>query len=205
MSYDESIKDMSRTIVPKSDQINADDLISGPITVTIRGVKLTGVAEQPTILDIGDGYRPYKPCKSMGRVLVFCWGKDGNEWIGKSMTLYCDPSVKFAGDATGGIRISHISGIEKTTSVAITVSRGKRKPWVVEPLVIPDYPEAQFKKNLPAWDKAIKSGDYTAQDVINKAQQKGLLTADQKQQIIDCEPKLEPEADATDIGDIPDL
>lgn len=200
-----TIEDLSRLAQPKSDQLNADDLISGAITVTIQNVRLSGSDDQPIIIDIDGGYKPYKPCKSMTRLLLFCWGKDGKQWIGRSMTLFNDPTVTWAGVAVGGIRISHITNIEKQISVALTVTRGKRKPYTVEPLTVPDYPEAQFKKNLPAWDKAIKSGSHTAQDVINKAQQKGLLTADQKQQIIDCEPKPEPEADSTDIGDIPDL
>lgn len=31
--------DLSKTIIPKSDQLNADDLISGPKTIKIRDVK----------------------------------------------------------------------------------------------------------------------------------------------------------------------
>jgi hypothetical protein len=41
------MNDMSPVIVPKSDQINADDLISGPMTVTIKDVQITGGTEQP--------------------------------------------------------------------------------------------------------------------------------------------------------------
>lgn len=33
------MSDMSAVIQPKSDQINADDMIGGPMTVTITGVK----------------------------------------------------------------------------------------------------------------------------------------------------------------------
>jgi hypothetical protein len=41
------MNDMSSVIVPKSDQINSDDLISGPVTVTIRDVEISGGTEQP--------------------------------------------------------------------------------------------------------------------------------------------------------------
>jgi hypothetical protein len=96
---------MRTTIVPKSDQLNADDLLTGPITVTITGVR-RGSVEQPVIVDI-EGYegRPYKPGKSMRRVLISAYGDEPKQWIGKQLTLYCDPEVKFGGVKVGGIRI----------------------------------------------------------------------------------------------------
>lgn len=195
------ISDMTNTIVPKSDQLNADDLIGGPITVTVQSVSKTGADDQPVSIHIGGGRQPYKPCKSMRRLLVFCWGKDGNQWIGRSMTLYCDPSVKWAGTEVGGIRISHLSHIDKQMSVSLTVTRGKRKPYVVEPLTIPQYSQADFDKNLPAWTKAIEGGKKTAQEVIDKVQQKGLLTDQMKSAIMAAE---KPQEQASD-DDLPDL
>lgn len=192
------ISDMTNTIIPKSDQLNADDLIAGPITVTVQSVSLSSNQDQPVIINIGGGRQPYKPCKSMRRLLVFCWGKDGNNWIGNSMTLFCDPSVKWAGSEVGGIRISHLSGIEKQTSVSLTVTRGKRKPYIVEPLKIPDYPQDQFNKNLSAWTKAIKDGKATAQEVIDKVQKKGLMTEDMKSQILSIK-------ELSSDDDLPDL
>ena len=38
--------DISKTIAPKSDQLNADDLIAGPKTITVTGVKLVA-EDQP--------------------------------------------------------------------------------------------------------------------------------------------------------------
>ncbi|MEC4833257.1 PD-(D/E)XK nuclease-like domain-containing protein [Mycobacteroides chelonae] len=68
--------DISETIVPKSDQLNAEDLLVGPKTVTIKGVS-RGDADQPVkvaLVEFGDG-RPFKPCKSMRRVMVAAWGQ----------------------------------------------------------------------------------------------------------------------------------
>jgi hypothetical protein len=65
---------MLDTIVPKSDQLNSDDLIGGPRTIRLTKVHLTG-EEQPVALHYeGDDGKPYKPCKSMRRVLVQLWG-----------------------------------------------------------------------------------------------------------------------------------
>tara|TARA_R110000850_G_scaffold1623_1_gene8894 strand:- start:552 stop:1121 length:570 start_codon:yes stop_codon:yes gene_type:complete len=179
-----NINDLSTTIKPKSDQLNADDLISGPMTVTVQGVRIGATEEQPICLDIGVGHQPYKPCKSMRRLLVFCWGKDGNAWAGRSLTMFNDPEVKWAGQAIGGIRISHLSHIDKSVSVALTTTRGKRKPYTVAKLVIPDYDAAEFTKNLKAWETAIESGTITGPDLIAKVQQKGLLTEEQQQTIL---------------------
>ncbi len=126
--------DLANTIAPKSDQLNADDLLAGPRTIRITRVE-AGSAEQPVFIHYhgGDG-RPYKPGKSMRRVLVALWGSKAEAYIGRSLTLYCDPAVKFGGDAVGGIRISHASDIPAPVSLNLTVTRGKRKPFVVQPL-----------------------------------------------------------------------
>lgn len=188
-----SIEDLSRLVEPKSDQLNADDLLPGAITVNVKDVRLSGASEQPIIIDIDGGYKPYKPCKSMSRLLMFCWGKNGREWIGRTMTLYNDPTVRWAGVEVGGIRISHLSHIEKAISVALTVTRGKRSPYTVEKLTKPGYTQADFDKNMPAWKSAIESEKFTAQALIEKIQAKGLLSDAMKQTIIACEKKPEPE------------
>lgn len=126
------------TIEPKSDQLNYDDLIGGPLTVKVVGLAAGG-AEQPVIVRIsnaatGAEMRPYKPCKSMRRVLVAAWGDKGKDWIGKSMTLYGDGTVKWAGVEIGGIRISHVSGIDAPMSIKLTTTRGKRSECVIQPI-----------------------------------------------------------------------
>lgn len=129
--------DMSKTIIPKSDQLNADDLIAGPRTVTITGVRGTEAAEQPVAINFqGDDNKPYKPCKSMRRVMVHVWGPDAKAYVGRSMTLYCDPNVVFGGMKVGGIRISHMSHMNGPQTMALTATRAKRAPFTVQPLVV---------------------------------------------------------------------
>lgn len=181
-----SIDDLSRTIKPKSDQLNYDDLLAGPLTVTVQDLHLTGADDQPIAIVIGNGYQTYKPCKSMRKLLIFCWGKDGRNWIGRTMTLFGDPSVKWAGQAVGGIRISHISHIDKQISLSLTATRGQRKPYVVEPLRVAMYNPAEFDANFPQWAAAIKSSKLTPQAVIAKVQQKGMLTPEQSKRILDA-------------------
>lgn len=130
--------DISDTIVAKSDQLNADDLVGGPITVTIAGVK-RGPEDQPVFVSIGlkqaDGKdKPWKPCKSMRRALVFAWGKDSTKWTGRSLCLVRDPTVKWAGEAVGGIRIKAMSHIESRLELSLAVSKGKKAKVVIEKL-----------------------------------------------------------------------
>jgi len=128
--------DMSQVIVPRSDQINADDLIAGPMNITIRDVRISGGQEQPVSIFFEGSDKAFRPCKSMSRVLVQGWGPDSSKYVGRSLTLYRDASVKWAGMEVGGIRISHMSHIESEKLMMLTATNGSRKPHKVKPLVI---------------------------------------------------------------------
>ena len=136
--------DIRAAAAPRSDQTNYEDLLGGPRTVRVAEVK-AGSKEQPIEIHYegGDG-KPYKPCKSMLRVLIAAWGDKGADWIGRSMTLYGDHEVVFGGVKIGGIRISHVSHIEQPISVLLSTSRGKRKPYLIHPLTIREMPAAEF-------------------------------------------------------------
>lgn len=129
--------DMLRTIEPKSTQLNADDLLAGQ-TKTIKITKITGMeGEQPIAINYeNDNGKPYMPCKSMRRVLVNVWGKDGNAYVGRYLTLYRDDKVVFGGVAVGGLRISHMSHITEPKTMALTASKTSRKPYTVKPIII---------------------------------------------------------------------
>ena len=129
------MSDMHQTIVPKSDQLNADDLIWRELTIKITGVDIRGGQEQPVSIHFeGDNGKPYKACKSMCRVMVTAWGPDSKKYVGRSMTLYRDPKVKWGGMEVGGIRISHMSDIPEDMTMALTVTRANKKPFTVRPI-----------------------------------------------------------------------
>lgn len=126
--------DLTDTIAPTSDQLDAVDLLSGPRTFTIDGIS-AGNAEQPVQIKLVEFPRVWRPGKSMRRVLVACWGADGAKYVGRRVTLYCDPNVKFGGQAVGGTRISHLSHIDKPRQIPLLVTRGKSAIFTVRPLV----------------------------------------------------------------------
>lgn len=150
--------DMTKTIAPKSDQLNTDDLIGGPITITVTSVRILGEADQPVGINFeGDNGKPYKPGKSMRRILVHIWGGDGSKYVGRSMRLYCDPNVMFGGAKVGGIRISHMSHIERDVTVALTTTRAQRKPFTVKPLKTEKAPAKTDEFDIRVWASDLKS------------------------------------------------
>lgn len=146
--------DISQAAQPKSDQLNADDLIGGPQLVTITEVR-KGSSEQPVEIvttEFGPG-RPYRPGKSMIRVLIAAWGKEASAYVGRRLMLYRDPSITFGKDAVGGIRISAMSHLDSRMTLALTVTRGKRAPFTVDPL--PDAPAAITDDEVNEYENQI--------------------------------------------------
>jgi hypothetical protein len=177
--------EIRQSIVPKSDQLNADDLVSGPITVRIERVR-SGDREQPIIVEIS-GYpgRPYKPCKTMLRILSTAYTIDAKNWIGKSMTLYRDPNVLWGGVRVGGIRISHLE-IPETTAFSVTLSRTKRVEVTIHPIVVQSHQPAidSYTANISAANSAeelkavgllLKNQPKIVQDAV-----RGVYAAKQK-------------------------
>jgi hypothetical protein len=132
MNENPTPEEVRASIVPNSDQLNADDLCAGPITVTITKVT-RGDKEQPIIVEI-EGQRPYRPCKTMRRVLIAVFTDEPKHWVGQQLTLYCDPDVMWAGVKVGGIRISHMSGLDEPRTFVLTKARGKRSEVTVYPV-----------------------------------------------------------------------
>lgn len=127
---------MKITAEPRSDQWNADDFLSGPRTFTIAGAR-EGTAEQKYDIALEGEARAWRPPLGMVRVLMQAWGDESDVWVGRRVTLYRDQSVRFGKDVLGGIRISHLSHIDKASNYKVTTSRGKRETFTVQPLAAP--------------------------------------------------------------------
>ena len=142
--------DMTESIAPKSDQLNADDLMAGPVTVTIREVS-KGTPEQPVDVHLVEfPGRAYRPSKSMRRIMVAAWGKDASAYAGHRLTLYRNPEITFGRDKVGGIEIGAMSHLEKPLTVALTATRGKRKQFKVEQLqeAAPSAPSTEIPQQV---------------------------------------------------------
>lgn len=193
--------DISQTVAPKSDQLNADDLIGGPRTIKVTRVSAMKEPDQPIAIYFeGDNGKPYKPGKSMRRVLLRIWGSDGAAYAGRRMTLYRDDAVQFGGAAVGGIRISHMSGISSAVTMALTVTRASRKPFTVKPLAeerAEEKPSAP-KRTLPEVAREKARGGRDAFEAW-----RDLLKPNQVQALSEIESELDrlmDEADTRDDG-----
>lgn len=170
----------------KSDRLNYEDFIAGDRTFTIEKIGkrndqgkdrlLIFFKEEPT--------KAYWPSLGMVKCLANAEGGWGDapfaEWIGRQIRLFGDPHAMYAGKELGGIRISHISHISSPYITKITERRGVRIDFNIDPLELLAYPQEDFDKNLPAWNKAVVDGKMTAEQVIARAEQKGKLTDAQK-------------------------
>lgn len=161
--------DISDTIVARSDQLNAADLIGGPITVTITKVS-KGDSEQPVAISYeGDKGKPFKPCKSVRRLLVGMWGKDATKYVGRRLTLYFDPKVTWAGKEEGGVRVSHASHIDGEFKMALRASKAKTVMTTVKPLASsapkPSEPTPE-PFDWPSYETAVEAMLFDATDTL---------------------------------------
>lgn len=158
--------DIADTIAAKSDQLNAEDLLAGTQVVQITDARVVG-GDQPVelVTDVFGPARPFKPCKTVRRLLVKAWGPHSSEYIGRRMAIFNDPTVKWAGQAVGGIRISALSHIDGALDISLTETRGNRKKHHVDPL--PDAPSkipVSFDAKIPTstLEQCAQARDYLA-------------------------------------------
>ena len=70
----------------------------------------------------------------MLKLLVLAYSDDATKWVGKRARLYGDPNVKMKGVKVGGIRVSHLSHIDKPLTASLTITRGQSGLFTIDPL-----------------------------------------------------------------------
>lgn len=160
---------LTQSIEARSDQQNADDYMGGPRTFTIDHVS-AGSAEQPIDIHLVEAPgKAYRPSKSMRRVMVAAWGPEASTYAGRRLTLYRDPEVTFGRDKVGGLKISHLSHIDKPLLLALTVTRGKRAIHKVDVLPDAPAPNPQVSVETSAKLAALRT-EYDTADDARKAE-----------------------------------
>lgn len=125
--------DITDSLAPASDQLDAIELVSGPRFFRIDRVT-KGSDEQPVNVHFSDFPRPWRPSKGMRRVLANCWGADASKWSGRVVELYFDPEVSFGKDKPGGTRIRRLSHIDGQKKTPLLIARGKSALFTVDPI-----------------------------------------------------------------------
>jgi hypothetical protein len=195
------VRDLRSTIIPRSDQLNSEQLLGGPMIITVSDVRAGSGADQPVSVYYElDPARPFKPCKTMRKLLIFAWGQDGTQWIGKSMELFNEPSVKFGGEEVGGIRISRMSDINpRGIDISLTATKGRKEKHRVELL--------KASAELTAALAAIEAATNKAGLEKAKALAKALAPADAESALAAYKRKVEslkaaaaPKSDTASTG-----
>jgi hypothetical protein len=131
--------DIAPFVEAESDRITADDLIAGPRTFTIARIEGT-MAEGKRRMVVhlaGSPGKPFMPCKGMVRLLGQIWGPDAAQWVGRGITLFRDPDVRFGADLTGGVRIAAVTHIDSPQNVSVRASQKKIKGYNIKPMAAP--------------------------------------------------------------------
>lgn len=128
--------DVSHTLIARSDQLNAVDLIGTEKLLTITSVDVKQSGEQPVVIHYeGENKRPWKPALTARRILAALWGSDSSKWIGHTVAVHCDPTVVYAGEEVGGIRPHAATGIDSERVIKLKERRGpKPKTFTIQPL-----------------------------------------------------------------------
>ncbi len=173
--------DVSFATQAKSDQLNSVDIMGFEPVITIREVRVQQ-GEQPVwVFYHGDNNRPWKPSRGMIRILAAGWGRDSDGWIGKSVQIFMEPSVKYAGKEVGGVRIRAMSDIpNRGLTCTITINRQKREPYPVARIDMArnQYPKDKFDAGLAHMVAAMNKGQSLEQ-IIAQCQKTGDLTSEQ--------------------------
>lgn len=169
------MNDMTMTIIAKSDQINAADLIGNPRTVTVSEVRIKAGDDQPVTIMIEGDKKAFRPCKGVRRLLVRVWGPDASKYIGQSLTLFCDPSVTWAGKEEGGIRVSHMTGLKSKIVEFMRTSRAATKPYEILPLIaeVRDLPKQRQTAEQWASDHRAQADNAATLEALAEVMAKG--------------------------------
>lgn len=152
--------DISETTTPKSDQQQYDDYLGGKTRTVTVGAVTKGSPEQPVNVELVEfPGRPFRPNKTMRRLLVLAWGADSSAYIGRKLTLFGNPEVVFGGKAVGGVEIAALSHIDAPLTVALTATRGKRKNFTVKALATAASAPSIATEDVAQWLELIRAAE----------------------------------------------
>ncbi len=121
-------------IKKNTDQLNYEDFLGGVTRIVTIAKVETGRKEAQYDIAIEGDDRYWRPPATVLKQLVLAYGDEAANWVGKSARLYGDPDVKMKGIKVGGIRVSHLSHIDKPLTASLTTTRGQTGTFTVQPL-----------------------------------------------------------------------
>ena len=123
----------AESLMAKSDQITAAELMGITINVKIAGLTVKNSEKQKWTMRLEGNDKFFRPCLGMRRLIAEIWGGPEN-YAGGSMTLYRETDTRYGADEVGGVRISHMTGIEAQIEVTVPIRRGVFRTYLIRPL-----------------------------------------------------------------------
>jgi hypothetical protein len=171
---------LQQALAPKSDQLNADDLIAANKIIVISGVNINLGSEQKIIINYyGDNGKPWKPSKGMGRVLTELLGGDPDKWVGETVELFRNKEIRFGKEKCGGIQIAGMSAVRNVTTLLITTSKGKKSSITINPIAALGNAPAQQRTQAPAAQPAQQNPKRELAVKLKAAVNYGSLAVDE--------------------------
>lgn len=154
--------DISQSLLAKSDQLNAADLID-PIAIQIDKVNYDPDRVQPLWIYYNKLENPWKPSKGMRKIIASdaILGLETDNWTGARLRIFRESSVKYAGKAVGGVEISEFDGITSKKSFPVRTAKMGTKAIDINPLVLSEKEITFFENLYGAGDENINSTNST--------------------------------------------
>lgn len=135
--------------------------VVNPVVVTIKDVKLERVgreadSEERWFLYFSELKKAMRLNVTSIRILEATWGDNSDNWLGKRVQLYWDPTVQFGGKLVGGVRIR--VGRAPASTQAPQGGVGRFDPMTGRPL---QAEQSQFDQNT---GEILKSGSRQMAD-----------------------------------------
>ena len=116
----------------KGEYISAVELNNNRPTLTIAKISISRVEDEKKKREVDKPVMWFKEidrgwmyCKTTGHCMAAMFGNNDDAWIGKRVTLYADPEVRFGSEQVGGIRIAGSPDIAKPLTVRIKFPKKK--------------------------------------------------------------------------------
>ncbi len=147
-------------VMKSSNFLKKEDVGEGTL-VTIRNVSQENVAKQGAPEELKwcvhfDEFDKPMVCNAVNSQLIakFCGSEETEDWAGKKVILYDDPTVSYAGKLTGGIRVRAVPKAQQAPvqRPAVQGASGSGSKAVLK---------AKFKAH-PQFGKELQSDDVNA-------------------------------------------
>lgn len=142
---------------PETEFFGGQDLpnLQAEITVTIKAyaienVRTASATSKKGVLYFQENIKPLIVNKSKLKPIVAKYGFETDAWIGKQVTLYFDPTVRFGKELTGGVRVKMPQQTSAVKPKCVECGGDINAAGKMTPEQMAAYTKSKYKKALCA-------------------------------------------------------